>query len=222
MAEGTSEIDVKLQILKGSQLIRERTIGEEIEWIFKHALVQEVTYDSILPKKRKELHLKIARAIESVYAGRISEFYGMLALHFSKAEDLEKAETYLIQAGQEALKSSASDEALHYYQEALRIYLAKSGQAADPEKVAMLRKNIGIALFDRGRLSEAIDHFEEAMTLYGEKKPRGPVAGAYRFAAGFLNFVLSLYIPRLKFRHVPSDRDQEIIDLYKRNIRPCP
>ncbi|MCX6573719.1 MAG: protein kinase, partial [Candidatus Aminicenantes bacterium] len=174
------EIDLKLDVLKEGQLIRERRVGGEVELLFKHALVQEVTYESILPKKRKDLHRKIAEAIESIYAGRISDFYGMLALHFGKAEDLEKTEAYLIRAGREALKSSASDEALHYYQEALKIYLAKSGRAADPEKVAMLRRNIGIALFDRGRLFEAIDHFEAAMTLYGAKKPRGMIASFVR------------------------------------------
>jgi len=218
VAEAIPEIDIKLDVLKDSQLIRERTVREEVEWLFKHALVQEVTYESILPKKRKELHLRIAEAIESVFSGRISEFFGMLALHFSKAEDLEKAETYLIRAGQEALKSSASDEALHFYKEALKIYLAKSGAAADPEKVAMLRKNIGIALFDRGRLFEAIDHFEQAMTLYGERKPKGPVAGAFRFLAGFLNFGVSLYFPALRFRKVPSEKEQAVIDLYKRKM----
>jgi serine/threonine protein kinase/tetratricopeptide (TPR) repeat protein len=218
VAVGTPGIDPRLEVLRDSQLIRQGRAGEEIEWQFKHALVQEVAYESILPRKRKELHLRIARAIESLYAGRISEFYGMLAFHFSKAEDLEKAEDYLIRAGQEALKSSASDEALHYYEEALKIYLAKSGAAADPDKLAMLRKNIGIALFDRGRLFEAIDHFEQAMTLYGVKEPRGPVAKAARFVGGFLNFVIALYWPGVRFRRVPSDRDQAVIDLYKRKM----
>ena len=82
----------------------------------------------------------------------------------------------------------------------------------------LLRKNIGIALFDRGRLYEAIDHFEAAMNLYGERKPRGTVAQAVRFAAGFLNFVLSLYVPGVKFRKVPTEREQAAIDLYKRKM----
>ena len=218
VAGGTPGIDLRLEVLRDAQLVRQSRAGEEIEWHFKHALVQEVAYESLLPRKRKELHLRIARAIESLYAGRISEFYGMLAFHFSKAEDLEKAEDYLIRAGEEALKSSASDEALHYYEEALKIYLAKSGAAADPAKLAMLRKNIGIALFDRGWLFEAIDHFEQAMTLYGVKKPRWAAAKAARFVGGFLNFVIALYWPGVRFRRVPSERDQAVIDLYKRKM----
>ena len=123
---------------------------EEIEYLFKHALAQEAVYNSILLKKRKKLHLDVARSIESVFHEKLYEFYGMLAFHFSSGEDLDKAEEYLIKAGEEALKSSASNEALHYYQEALRIYLKKHGDTADPEKIAMLEENIALAFFHIG------------------------------------------------------------------------
>ena len=118
-----------------------RRMGE-VEYLFKHALAQEAAYESILPPKRRELHLKVAHSIEKIFNERLPEFYGMLAYHYSRAEDLEKAEEYLIKAGEEALRSAASDEALHYYEEALQLYLKKSGHDADPEKVAMLEKNI--------------------------------------------------------------------------------
>ncbi|MCK7460941.1 MAG: hypothetical protein MZU84_02150 [Sphingobacterium sp.] len=56
-----------------------------MEFLFKHALAQQATYESIMEKTKKELHLKIAASIEKVFAGRIHEFYGMLAHHYSKA-----------------------------------------------------------------------------------------------------------------------------------------
>ena len=59
----------------------------------------------------------------------------MLAYHYSKAEDLERAEKYLILAGEEALKSSASNEALHHYTQALDIYQKEYGDKADAKKV---------------------------------------------------------------------------------------
>ena len=92
---------------------------EELEYLFKHALAQEVAYESILASKRRERHLKVAGSIEKVFSERIHEFYGMLAYHYSRAENHKKAEEYLIKAGEEALKSSASIEALNYYQEFL-------------------------------------------------------------------------------------------------------
>ena len=150
VASKIENIDARLSYLQEIQLLRERLRMGELEYLFKHALAQEVAYESILPLKRKELHLRVARSIEKIFEERLYEFYGMLAYHYCRAESLEKAEECLIKAGEEALKSSASNEALHYYQEALNIYRRIQGDSADPEKVAMLEKNIGLALFNRG------------------------------------------------------------------------
>ena len=151
-ASTVQDIDARLSYLKDSQLIRERRRMEELEYLFKHALAQEATYESILPHKRKELHLKVADSIENVFSEKLHEFYGMLAYHYSKAEHLDKAEQALIKAGEEALKSSASNEALNYYQEALDLYLRKYGDSADSAKIAMLEKNIALALYNRGAI----------------------------------------------------------------------
>ncbi|MCJ7683093.1 MAG: AAA family ATPase, partial [Desulfobacteraceae bacterium] len=137
VASTIEDIDGRLSHLKEVQLIRERRRMDEVEYLFKHTLVQEAAYESIIHRKRKELHLSVARSIEKIFGDRLHEFYGMLAYHYSRAEDLDMTEEYLIKAGEEALKSSASNEALHYYQEALSIYLKKHGNRADPEKVAM-------------------------------------------------------------------------------------
>ena len=150
VARTIEDMDSRLEYLEEIQLIRERKRMEELEYLFKHALAQEVAYDSILVQRRKELHKNVADSIEKVFNERLHEFYGMLAFHYSQAEDLEKTEEYLIKAGEESLKSSASSEALHYYQQALELYLSKYGDKADPAKVAMLEKNIALALFNKG------------------------------------------------------------------------
>jgi predicted ATPase len=149
--------------LKEIQLIRERKRMEELEYLFKHALAQEAAYESILVQKRKELHLEVAHSIEKVFREKLYEFYGMLAFHYSRGEDQENAEEYLIKAGEEALKSSASSEALYYYREALNLYLKKCGDAADPGKVAMLEKNIALALYNRGQYLEAPEYFDRTL-----------------------------------------------------------
>ncbi|MCJ7687141.1 MAG: AAA family ATPase, partial [Desulfobacteraceae bacterium] len=159
VATTIEDIDSRLSYLKEIQIIRERRRMGEIECFFKHALAQEAAYESILFHKRKELHIKVARSIERVFSHRLHEFYGMLAYHYSRAESLDKAEEYLIKAGEEALKSSASNEALHYYQEALGLYLKKHSDAADPEKDAILEKNIALALYNRGQYVEAVKYF---------------------------------------------------------------
>ena len=213
VARTIEDIDNKLSYLKEIQLIRERRRLEELEYLFKHALAQEVAYESILLKKRKELHLKVADSIEKVFRERLHEFYGMLAFHYSRGEDEEKAEEYLIKAGEEALKASASSEALHFYQEALNLYQERYGDDADSELVAMLEKNIALAFFNRGQHVEAIEYFDKALAYYGEKVPKHPILMILKFLRCFLGFLISLYLPFLKFKRVPTQKDREVIDL---------
>ena len=214
VASHIEEVDKRLDYLKEIQLIRERKRMEEVEYLFKHALAQEAAYESILIQRRKEIHQKVAQSIEKVFNERLHEFYGMLAYHYSMAESLEKAEECLIKAGEEALKSSASNEALHYYQEALSIYRRLRGDNADPEKVAMLEKNIGLALFNRGHYAEAVEHFDKALNYYWGEFPKNALSTALRFLSSFTTFILALYFPSLWFKRLPSQQDTEAVDLF--------
>jgi class 3 adenylate cyclase/tetratricopeptide (TPR) repeat protein len=217
VAPSVEEIDAKLSHFQEIQFIRERTRWGETEYLFNHALVQETAYESILPLKRKELHLKVAQAFESLFEERLHELYGMLAYHYSMAESPEETEEYLIKAGEEALKSAASNEALYYYQEALSIYLSLRGDSADPEKVAMLEKNIGLALFNRGHYAEAIEHFDKALSYYWGDLPKNAWSTAFRFVFSFAKLLHALYFPSLWFKKTPRQKDNEAIDLfYKR------
>ena len=123
VANTVDGIDIRLSYLKQIELIREQQRMEELEYLFKHALAQEAAYDSILHQKRKNLHLEVARSIEKVFDERLHEFYGMLSYHYLNADDWDKAEEYMLKAGEEAIKSSASVEALHYYQRAIDLYI---------------------------------------------------------------------------------------------------
>ncbi len=214
VARAIEDIDGRLEYLEEVQLIRERKRMEELEYLFKHALAQEVAYDSILVQRRKEMHRSVADSIEKVFNERLHEFYGMLAYHYSQAEDLEKTEEYLIKAGEESLKSSASAEALHYYQQALELYLKKYGNKADPEKVAMLEKNIALALFNRGQLAESVEYFDKVLAFYGVTIPKNPIIKALIAGAGFFAFLIAFYLPFLKWRLAPTPRDKDIISLF--------
>ena len=95
VAASIEDIDNKLACLKDLQLIRDRIRMEELEYFFKHALAQEAAYESTLLQQRKQLHLKVAESIERIFSERLHEFYGLLALHYSRADNLEKAEEYM-------------------------------------------------------------------------------------------------------------------------------
>jgi hypothetical protein len=213
VASNIEEIDRRLGHLKEIQLIRERKRMEELEYLFKHALAQEAAYQSILIQRRKELHRQVAQSIEKVFNDRLHDFYGMLAYHYGMGEDLDKAEEYMIRAGEEAMKSAASSEALGYFEEALTIYRNKFGEKASLEKIAMLEKNIAYALLNKGEQVKSADYFTRVLEYHGEKFPKATAGIALKCAYGFLQFLAGIYLPQFKWKRNPDEKDREIIEL---------
>jgi tetratricopeptide (TPR) repeat protein len=80
-----------------------------------------VAYNSLLQKRRKEIHEKIGRAIEVIWPHRLEEFYEMLAYHYSKSENSEKAYKYLKLSGNKATKNYSNSEAFRFFKEALEV-----------------------------------------------------------------------------------------------------
>ena len=117
--EAVHKLDEHLDQLEGMELIRQKQKIPELEYIFKHALVQESTYESILLQKRRELHARVAQVIEALFPERLEEFYTMLAHHYVKGEVWDKAQEYLFKAGDQAGRIAADSEALEYYKNAI-------------------------------------------------------------------------------------------------------
>jgi class 3 adenylate cyclase/tetratricopeptide (TPR) repeat protein len=115
------ELKAQLLNLQGLEFIYEKRLFPELEYIFKHALIQEVAYNSLLLKRRKEIHKRIGRAIEELYAERLEEFYEMLAYHYARGEGLEKAGRYLKLSGSKAARKHSPWEAYSFYKEALAV-----------------------------------------------------------------------------------------------------
>jgi class 3 adenylate cyclase/tetratricopeptide (TPR) repeat protein len=129
--------------LQGLEFIYEKNLFPELEYIFKHALTQEVVYNSVLLKRRKEIHSRIGEAIEQLYADRLEEFYEMLAHHYSRSENLEKAYQYLKLSGEKADRSYSLWETHRFYKEAATLIDQL------PESVENKRKGIEIRLLIR-------------------------------------------------------------------------
>jgi tetratricopeptide (TPR) repeat protein len=115
------ELKSYLLNLQGLEFIYEKRLFPELEYIFKHALIQEVAYNSLLVKRRSEIHQSIGEAIESLYTDRLEEFYEMLAYHYSKSEDAPKACHYLKLSGEKAKGNFCTSESFSYYKKALNL-----------------------------------------------------------------------------------------------------
>ena len=107
--------------LQGQEFIYEKQLFPELEYIFKHALIQEVAYNSLLQKRRREIHERIGKTIEEIYADRLEEFYEVLAHHYIKAENDEKALFYLSYAHGKAYRNDAHAELLSISQQYLKV-----------------------------------------------------------------------------------------------------
>jgi tetratricopeptide (TPR) repeat protein len=108
------ELLAHLSVLKDSELLYERGVYPEANYIFNNALTREVVYDSMLTKRQKRLHVEIANAIEDLYKGNIDGQYGVLAEHYISGENYEKGAEYSNLAGKKAQRAASFKEAIEY------------------------------------------------------------------------------------------------------------
>ena len=98
ITEHPDHIDRFLHEFELLDLIR-RSPQSDQEYIFKHALIQEVVYSGLLKKDRQILHRRIGQVMEQVFQDRLPEFYETLAFHFMRSDLSRKAVDYLIESG---------------------------------------------------------------------------------------------------------------------------
>jgi tetratricopeptide (TPR) repeat protein len=134
------EIERMLADLQLGEFVYEQPAFPEAEYVFKHALTQEVAYNSVLTERRKALHERAGRAIESLYAGRLEDHFDELAHHYSRSDNTAKAVEYLRLAGAQALGRSHYEEAIAHAAAALNVV----GRL--PEGVGRLREELALQL----------------------------------------------------------------------------
>ena len=106
--------------LQELEFIHEKSLFPELEYVFKHTITQEVSYNSLLLKKRKEIHEKVGVAIEEIYSDKLEEFYEKLAYHHSQSDNWEKAYQYYRLSGDKLSERYFNWEAFRCYREAIK------------------------------------------------------------------------------------------------------
>jgi len=161
------ELDQQLGALQHADLIREAARDPELEYIFRHALTQEAAYNSILLKRRRELHRRVGETLEKLLANRLEEHVSLLGHHFYEAGDA-RAQHYYTLAGDAAARLYANTEAATHYRRALEI--AKRAEPAAAFLDLYLR--FGKALELIGRHEEALTNYLEMEALAREQHDR--------------------------------------------------
>jgi tetratricopeptide (TPR) repeat protein len=126
--------DTQIDTLEAKGLIRLATLRPELEYLFRHWLVQDAAYGSLLKQERRVLHGQVGEALEQLYPDRRGELSPVLAMHFEQAGETEKAIEYYVAGARHALGQYAIQEAYSGFDHAAALI----DQAADADAPAAL------------------------------------------------------------------------------------
>jgi class 3 adenylate cyclase/tetratricopeptide (TPR) repeat protein len=189
MKEGLKSSLINLQ---GLEFISQKRLFPELEYIFKHALTQEVAYSSLLKERRKEIHGKIGKAIENLYPENLEEYYELLAYHYTRSDNKEKALQYLDLANRKALKLNAYEDAMIYFNEGIKLL----DTLPETEKIQHRRISLLLNQSFLFMLSWKVPEYYELLTCY-EPITKGlgdpALLGAFLTRLGHYEFILGYF-----------------------------
>jgi class 3 adenylate cyclase/tetratricopeptide (TPR) repeat protein len=174
---------------------------DESRFVFRHALIQEATYNLLPFAQRRLLHSSAAHHLERTHADDKNAYSARLAYHWSRAERPDLALPYLGIAGRQSLESWANQDAVEFFREALKIDLAMRGPLAFDSRRAEWHVQLAEAHYSLIQWEEARRHYVEAIRLSGFPAPQF----GWRTLFEVLLHVVGRFLPRLVFRD-PSQR----------------
>lgn len=134
--------EAHLDTLEAKGLIRPAAFDPELEYLFRHGLVQDAAYGSLLKQERRELHRLVGESLEALYPDRLAELAAILAIHFEQAGDTVKAADHHLVAGRYALERNAIREAYAAFDRVMALLPAAAAGEAD----ALSRKRVEAAI----------------------------------------------------------------------------
>jgi len=199
------EIAGHLEVLKRLEVIHEARFFPRLEYRFKHAVIQDVVYKSLLGPLRQSLHGTVARSLEELYADQLEEQAVVLAHHYSRSDHLASAIKYALLAGDRAARVHANAEASSYYDQALALargLTVSAGRQRTEIDASIKRASVGTT---REALEQDRDNLEQARTLAESlgDEPRlarilywlgrlAYVRGAFQIATGYAEQSLAI------------------------------
>jgi class 3 adenylate cyclase/tetratricopeptide (TPR) repeat protein len=186
LSDEPEALEEALRELKAREFLYERPGAVERMYVFKHALIQEVAYATLLEQRRLALHARAARTLEALYDRRTDEVVELLAYHFGRSGDAEKTVDYAILAGEKAQRRWANAEAVAHFATALaRLNALPETEANSSRRIdAVLRQ--GEVQFALGRHVEQRTRLEGIASLV-ERVADPPRRAAWHYWIGFLH-----------------------------------
>lgn len=135
-------VGLQLGVLQRQQLIVERRREPAPDYSFKHALTQDAAYNTLLRKRRRELHRRVVETLEALYADRLDEHAAQLFYHARAGEDWQRAFEYARRAGENAARVYAREEAVMQLQRALDAFEQIPPVVRDEEQRTLVRQEL--------------------------------------------------------------------------------
>jgi class 3 adenylate cyclase/tetratricopeptide (TPR) repeat protein len=185
------ELRKGLTHLQAAEFLYEASLFPELEYTFKHALTQNVAYESLLVSRRQALHAAAGRALEALYADRLEEAYDRLAYHYSKAEEAPKAVEYLIRSADKAARVYANADAAKALEEAL-VHVKRLPTEVQDRPLLTIVLGLAHSFYFLGRFRDTLD-FLLRHQVHVEQLRDPAFAGPYYFWLSHTYTYLSEY-----------------------------
>ncbi len=161
-------LTLHLATLEDYEYINETKRHPELQYVFRHPLLQEVTYNSLLKKKRKELHRRTAEAIEIIFKDRLDDFAEVLAHQYVNSDNISKATEWLKKAGARAKERYANDEAKEYFK--MLVGILKEETTGQETELRSAYESLGDICYTKSEYDSAIKYFKAMEQLTGDDK----------------------------------------------------
>ncbi len=132
------------------------------EYLFKHALLRDATYETVLLGERRKWHEKTANWLIETSGERADEYAATIAAHFEKAQNIRRTAEWFGRAGNQASKTYAAESAALYFQKALQF--AEKSEISLEQKMDW-QKNLGMAFWARAKFAEGIKAHREMLKI---------------------------------------------------------
>ena len=186
--DGSGSLDALLSELKRMEFLFERTGTGEPVYVFRHALTQDVAYESLLTTRRQTLHTGVGTALETLYPEGLTERSEELAYHFRLGEVWDKAFDYLTRSGDKARQAYANQEAIAFYTQAIEVS-GRITPTLDEAQLLPLYERRGLIWRQLAKHEEAIADFQQMRQMArvsGNRHMEGESLGHL----GFLHFAM--------------------------------
>src|SRR5215207_5327311 len=166
-AEGSMPVADRLQTLRTKELIfqyGDLAAPQIPEFIFKNAILHNVTYESVLLRLRPVYHLQAAEGLIGISGERVNEYAGRVGEHYEQAGELSKAADWYSRAGMQAQATYEPDAAVRYYQKALQFL----STTADPAQISLqlqIYSKLGEVLNWQANYTDAANAYQAMLTI---------------------------------------------------------